>query len=470
MPYHFDNFLGPQKERDRGKKTLILDLDETLVHSSFKPVDKADIILPIEIEGKVCNVYVLKRPGVDEFLIRLAYLYEIVIFTASLSKYADPLVDRLDKLSYGYAKLFREHCTFHEGTFFVKDLTRIGRPLKDMMIVDNSPASYLFQPENAVPISSWFTDKSDRDLFRLLPILEKIAFVEDVRDVLPLFVKDNQILFHKANQLLRTERNSSHQPSQRKEARPDVATRKKRSDLLTSYFKKSNNSLSKDSYRTDAATGEGRSRRSETLEPQRKTLLNTWTPLNVNGVAAGSSGQGNGLMASTYKHTSDSSSSALTVQKYMKVFTSTGTPVRERPNGALHSQRSHSTRKYDNSATSHSLNDHAGGNSARHGRREDSGYRGQSEGMQNQRGFSVSAGGMALERKPSLAQQKAKLVSHFEYKRTSNEGSPGGYPRAHTGGGGMYSSASASALGHKRPSEKGEQAIEANQHYMKMLS
>ena len=130
-----------------------------------------------------------------------------------------------------------------------------------------------------------------------------------------------------------------------------MATRKKRSDLLTSYFKKSNNSLSKDSYRTEAATGDGRSRRSETLEPQRKTLLNTWTPLNINGVATGTASQGSGLLSSTYKQTSDNGSSALTVQKYMKVFTANGTPVRERPSAGSHSHRSNSTRKYDHSAT-----------------------------------------------------------------------------------------------------------------------
>ena len=55
--------LGPQEDHCRGKKTLILDLDETLVHSSFKPVPNPDIVLPVEIEGKVCNVYVVVRPG-----------------------------------------------------------------------------------------------------------------------------------------------------------------------------------------------------------------------------------------------------------------------------------------------------------------------------------------------------------------------------------------------------------------------
>ena len=50
--------IGPQKENDRGLKTLVLDLDETLVHSSFQPIDAPDLVLPVEIEGNICNVYV----------------------------------------------------------------------------------------------------------------------------------------------------------------------------------------------------------------------------------------------------------------------------------------------------------------------------------------------------------------------------------------------------------------------------
>lgn len=71
-------------------------MDETLVHSSFKPVPEADYVLPVEIEGRVVDVYVLKRPLCDEFLEAIADRFEIVVFTASLSKYADPLLDLLD--------------------------------------------------------------------------------------------------------------------------------------------------------------------------------------------------------------------------------------------------------------------------------------------------------------------------------------------------------------------------------------
>jgi RNA polymerase II subunit A small phosphatase-like protein len=56
--------LGPPQKHVAGRKTLILDLDETLVHSSFKPIDKPDITLPVEIEGQVCTIFVLVRPFV----------------------------------------------------------------------------------------------------------------------------------------------------------------------------------------------------------------------------------------------------------------------------------------------------------------------------------------------------------------------------------------------------------------------
>ena len=57
--------LGPQRPSEAGRKTLVLDLDETLVHSSFKPVENADIQLQVEIDGQTCTIYVLVRPFVD---------------------------------------------------------------------------------------------------------------------------------------------------------------------------------------------------------------------------------------------------------------------------------------------------------------------------------------------------------------------------------------------------------------------
>ncbi|KAI6913410.1 hypothetical protein KC355_g18120, partial [Hortaea werneckii] len=87
--------LPPLKPEHRGRKCLVLDLDETLVHSSFKILHQADFTIPVEIEGQYHNVYVIKRPGVDAFLKRVGELYEVVVFTASVSKYGDPLLDQL---------------------------------------------------------------------------------------------------------------------------------------------------------------------------------------------------------------------------------------------------------------------------------------------------------------------------------------------------------------------------------------
>jgi len=67
--------------------------------------------------------------------------FEVVIFTASLSKYAIPLMDILDQHNVAPQRLFREHCTFYNG-IYVKDMQRVGRPMENIIIIDNSPNSY----------------------------------------------------------------------------------------------------------------------------------------------------------------------------------------------------------------------------------------------------------------------------------------------------------------------------------------
>lgn len=197
--------LLPPKDVNRfgNKKCLVLDLDETLVHSSFKYVKAADFVIPVEIDGIVHSVYVLKRPGCDEFLRQVAKWYEVVIFTASVSRYGDPLLDTLDGVlkpnpvskngsrelynntgqRHIHQRLFRDSCYNYEGNY-VKNLSQIGRPLEDIIILDNSPASYIFHPQHAVPISSWFSDIHDNELLDILPLLKDLSGVVDVGKVL----------------------------------------------------------------------------------------------------------------------------------------------------------------------------------------------------------------------------------------------------------------------------------------------
>jgi Dullard-like phosphatase family protein len=179
-PWADDHLLPPQKE-NKGKKCLVLDLDETLVHSSFKPVE-CDFNVDVEIENQVYKVFVAKRPHVDQFMKRCGELFEVVVFTASLAKYADPVLDLLDQHKVVDWRLFRESCSPFKGSY-VKDLGRMGRDINTIMIIDNSPHSYFFNPENAIPCESWFSEQSDRELLDLIPILEQLADsqVTDVR-------------------------------------------------------------------------------------------------------------------------------------------------------------------------------------------------------------------------------------------------------------------------------------------------
>ena len=194
--------LLPPKTSD--KKTLVLDLDETLVHSQFMTFSTpSDVIIKIEIENEIHDIHVMVRPGVKEFLEKMSKLYEIVIFTASVSKYADPLLDIIDKKGFCPFRLFREHCSLINTTF-VKDLQRLGRDIKNIVIVDNSPLSYALHPENGLPILTWFEDKSDRELYQITPILEFLSYVKDVREFIPKFVgPGNGINYQKVNEIIK---------------------------------------------------------------------------------------------------------------------------------------------------------------------------------------------------------------------------------------------------------------------------
>lgn len=169
------------------KKCLVLDLDETLVHSSFKFLRTADFVIPVEIDDQVHHVYVIKRPGVDEFLKKVGEWFEVVVFTASVSKYGDPLLDKLDINKAVHHRLFRDSCYNYQGNY-IKNLSQMGRPLQDLIIIDNSPASYIFHPQHSVPISSWFSDTHDNELIDLLPLLHDLSKsnVDDISLVLDI--------------------------------------------------------------------------------------------------------------------------------------------------------------------------------------------------------------------------------------------------------------------------------------------
>jgi CTD small phosphatase-like protein 2 len=163
------------------KPTLILDLDETLVHCSADPSGKFDVTFGVHFNGSLCQVYVRKRPHLETFLETVSAKFEVVIFTASQRVYAERLLDILDPhRKYIHHRLYRESCLMVAGNL-LKDLTILDRDLRKTVIVDNSPHAFGYHLDNGVPIESWYDNPHDVELLKLLPLLEQLHQVEDVR-------------------------------------------------------------------------------------------------------------------------------------------------------------------------------------------------------------------------------------------------------------------------------------------------
>ena len=143
--------------------TLVLDLDETIIHFKINEHNDTEGVLQV-------------RPGIQDFLVTLGQYYEIVIFTAATQDYADLLIEELEENTFYFDyKLYRQH-TIIIGNNFVKDLTRLGRSLDKVIIVDNMPQNFRLQKENGIHIRPfWGDDAQDTALIELQPILLNIA-------------------------------------------------------------------------------------------------------------------------------------------------------------------------------------------------------------------------------------------------------------------------------------------------------
>ena len=193
--------LLPNKTDNR--KTLVLDLDETLIHSAFEPfIPRDDITLTMKMKDNDIIIHVLKRPYLDEFLNIVTQKYEVVIFTASISDYANPLLDQLDPMKKISHRLFREHCTKADNGLFIKDLNRLGRDLKNVIIIDNNPVSFIANKANGLPILTWHSIQSDNELIKLIPLLTYLSNVDDIRPIINKVVNGYYINYKEVNKII----------------------------------------------------------------------------------------------------------------------------------------------------------------------------------------------------------------------------------------------------------------------------
>lgn len=187
------------------QKTLVLDLDETLIHSTSRPLythtgnggllgfgemfgrrnKAAGHMVEVVLGGRSTLYHVYKRPFVDYFLRVVSGWYTLVIFTASMQEYADPVIDWLDA-GRGILgrRLFRESCTQLPNGSYTKDLSIVEQDLARVCLIDNSPICYSVNEANGIPIEGWTHDPNDEALLDLLPVLDSLRFTSDVRRVL----------------------------------------------------------------------------------------------------------------------------------------------------------------------------------------------------------------------------------------------------------------------------------------------
>ena len=177
--------------------TLVLDLDETLVH--FAEEHEKQILLEnrsmlmhkiahnqiYELVEDDRTEYFYVRPFATKLLTELSRYYEIAIFTAGTQGYADAILDELHCSKYISHRLYRHH-TINEEDVYIKDLGLIGRPLEKTLIVDNTRENFMYHKENGIPIHSWYEDDKDEVLYDLTRILKRIAECNptDIRDEL----------------------------------------------------------------------------------------------------------------------------------------------------------------------------------------------------------------------------------------------------------------------------------------------
>lgn len=194
-PADHEQLCSMQLERLSGvkRKTLVLDLDETLIHSQHdglgraaivKPGKPADFTLNVVIDNHPVSFFVHKRPHVDFFLETVSKWFDLVVFTASMEVYGKAVCDKLDEKKIIFKKrYYRQDCRL-EFQSYTKDLHQVNKDLGSVFILDNSPGAYRHYTENAIPIKSWFSDPYDTCLLNLLPMLDALRFTKDVRSVL----------------------------------------------------------------------------------------------------------------------------------------------------------------------------------------------------------------------------------------------------------------------------------------------
>ncbi|CAD8185992.1 unnamed protein product [Paramecium octaurelia] len=177
----------PLKQNCKYKKTVVFDLDETLIHCNENQTLKADIYIPIKFpSGDVVSAGINIRPYAKWILTELSKLCEVIVFTASHQCYASQVIAHLDPNNqFLSAQVFRDGCVLSTEGVHIKDLRIFKRDLKDIVLVDNAAYSFGMHLENGIPIIPYYDNQEDKELKFLYDFLvEQVLPAPDCRLVL----------------------------------------------------------------------------------------------------------------------------------------------------------------------------------------------------------------------------------------------------------------------------------------------
>jgi len=177
-------------------KTVVLDLDETLIHSStsapiFGWFGRVKCVQKTLIFGnQFVRMFIYVRPNLESFLDRVALKYNIIVITAAEKQYAEPIIDMIDQKKRISQKFYRSSCRALGNNVYLKDLSLIGANLKSTVLVDNCETGVRLNPANSIRIKSWTGSPWDSELNKVASILEQIESFEDIREPLVSFVQN----------------------------------------------------------------------------------------------------------------------------------------------------------------------------------------------------------------------------------------------------------------------------------------
>lgn len=192
VTFPFENLIG----FGNGKKRLaIFDLDETLIHCELKDIDSAQKKIKIKMSASLEKTIGLNiRPNFEKSILKIKEKYHVIMFTASLQKYADAVMDEIDPTGSLFEyRLYRNNCTqikVDNQIYYIKDLRVLKNiSLDDIVIIDNSVLSFAFHLDNGIPILPYYRGDDEIEMKSLVKLLDNLADVPQIKTKLRSLMK-----------------------------------------------------------------------------------------------------------------------------------------------------------------------------------------------------------------------------------------------------------------------------------------